>query len=140
MKKVFKYMLLIPACIGMLVSCSEAKTDAKLLDGKWTIVKVNGEKAEAENTPTMEFNMADKKLHGNAGCNIYNATLTLDDKDISAVTIGQAMSTMMACPDMETEGKVLKSMEQVRSVKAGQNENEMLLVDAEGNVLFVLSR
>ena len=47
---------------------------------------------------------------------------------------------MMACPDMEMEDAILKAMEDVKGVKAGQSENEMLLVDANGNVLLVLSK
>ena len=47
---------------------------------------------------------------------------------------------MMACPNMDLETSVLQSMDQVRSVKAGKEENEMLLVDPEGNVLLVLER
>ncbi len=30
--------------VGMLFSCSEVKTDAKKLEGKWNIVEVKGEK------------------------------------------------------------------------------------------------
>ena len=49
-------------------------------------------------------------------------------------------TTMMACPNMDLETSVLQSMDQVRSVKAGKDENEMLLVDQDGNVLLVLER
>ena len=35
---------MIPAFVGMLFSCSEVKTDAKKLEGKWNIVEVKGEK------------------------------------------------------------------------------------------------
>ena len=50
------------------------------------------------------------------------------------------VSTMMACPDMETEGVILQSFDDVKGVKAGQSENEMLLVDGSGNVVLVLSK
>ena len=88
----------------------------------------------------MEFDMKDKKVHGNAGCNIFNSTVVLDDKDISSITINPAAATMMACPDMETEGVILQSFDDVKGVKAGQSENEMLLVDGSGNVVLVLSK
>lgn len=64
----------------------------------------------------------------------------LDDQDISSITINPAATTMMACPDMETEDAILKAMGDVKGVKTGQSENEMLLVDANGNVLMVLSK
>lgn len=140
MKKLFYYAGVIPACVGMLFACSEVKTDVKQLDGKWNIVEVQGEKVQVEELPQMEFNMAENKLHGNAGCNIFNTTVQVDPEDVSSIKILPAATTMMACPNMELEGKVLQSMEQVKAVKAGQSESEMQLVDAEGNVLFVLSR
>lgn len=50
------------------------------------------------------------------------------------------MTTMMACPDMDTETKILQSFESVKGVKAGANANEAQLVDGEGNVVFLLKK
>lgn len=140
MKKIVFYVLFIPAFIGMLFACSDAKTDAKKLDGKWKVVEVKGEKIMEEGLPEMNFNISENKLHGNTGCNIFNTTVNLDSSDVSSLTINPAATTMMACPDMEVEGKVLQAMEDVKGVKAGKNDNEMCLVDQGGNVLFVLQR
>ncbi|RHJ86534.1 META domain-containing protein [Parabacteroides sp. AM08-6] len=140
MKKVILYVLMIPVFVGILFSCGEAKTDAKKLEGKWDIIEVKGEKILKEGLPQMEFDMSENKLHGNAGCNIFNTTITLDDKDISSITINPAATTMMACPDMATEDAILKAMGDVKAVKAGKSENEMLLVDSDENVLLVLSK
>jgi hypothetical protein len=41
---------------------------------------------------------------------------------------------------METEEAVLQAMGEVKQVKSGETESEMLLVDAEGNVVMVLSK
>ena len=79
MKKAILTLLMIPAFVGMLFSCSEVKTDAKKLEGKWNIVEVKGEKILKEGLPNMEFDMKDNKVHGNAGCNIFNSTVVLDD-------------------------------------------------------------
>lgn len=140
MKKVLFYAFLLPAFVGMMFACSDVKTDAKKLEGKWKVVEVKGEKLVEEGLPQMNFNMAEKKLHGNTGCNLFNTTITLDPDDVSAITIAPGASTMMACPNMDVETLVLQSMEQVRSVKAGKDESEMLLVDQNGNVLMVLDR
>ena len=140
MKKVIYFVLVIPMLVGMMFSCSEVKTDAKKLDGKWTIVEVDGEKIVKEKMPYIEFKMAEKRLHGNGGCNMFNSSFTLDDKDASAISFAPAAATMMACLDMETEGKIFKEFENVNSVKAGKNDNEMLLVDKNNKLLFVLER
>lgn len=140
MKKILFYAFMLPALVGMLFSCSEVKTDAKKLEGKWKVVELKGEKILEEGLPQMEFDMAANKLHGNSGCNIFNTTVTLDPNDVSAITINEGASTMMACPNMDLETKVLKSMSEVKSVKAGKSDEEMLLVDQNGNVLFVLDK
>lgn len=140
MKKVLFYVFLLPAFVGMMFSCSDVKTDVKKLEGKWNVVEVKGEKVLEEGLPQMDFNMAEKKLHGNTGCNLFNTTITLDPEDVSSITIAPGATTMMACPNMDLETSVLQSMDQVRSVKAGKDENEMLLVDQDGNVLLVLER
>lgn len=140
MKKVIFYVVLVPLFIGMLFSCSMNKTDAKKLDGKWNIIEVKGEKILKEGLPQMDFDMASRKLHGNAGCNLFNTSVTLDDKDVSSITIAPAVATMMACPDMATEDAIFKAMSEVKAVKAGQSESEMLLVDGNGETLLVLSK
>ena len=141
MKKFMMYALLIPAMAVSFWSCSNSKTNVQQLEGKWNITEVNGEAISTqENTPFMEFNMAEKKIHGNAGCNIFNTSLETDANDTSAPKIAQGMSTMMACPDMETESKILQAMTTVRAVKAGTDANQMLLVDEAGKTVFVLSK
>ena len=140
MKKVCDCASLFFVWLGMAFACSEGKTDAKNLEGDWNIVEVQGEKVQVESMPRMSFDMKEKKLHGNAGCNLFNTTISLNPADVSAITIAPGATTMMACPNMDLETKVLRSMEQVRSVRAGENENEMSLVDEVGNVLLLLSR
>ena len=82
MKKVLFYAFLLPAFVGMMFSCSDVKTDVKKLEGKWNVVEVKGEKVLEEGLPQMDFNMAEKKLHGNTGCNLFNTTITLDPEDV----------------------------------------------------------
>lgn len=140
MKRVIFYVLMLPMVLGMMISCSEAKTEAKKLEGKWNVVEVKGEKILKEGLPYMEFDMAQNKLHGNAGCNMFNTTITLDANDVSSITIAPGAATMMACPDMATEDAIMKAMGDVKAVKAGNSESEMALVDQDGNVLLVLSK
>ena len=64
----------------------------------------------------------------------------LDESDPSSIIINPGAATMMSCPDMETEQAVLQAMGEVKQVKSGETESEMLLVDAEGNALLILSK
>lgn len=142
MKKLFTYALLIPAMAVSMMACSSSKVSVEQLNGKWTIVEVKGETVPmSETSPFMEFDMAGKRLHGNAGCNVFNSTFELDAKNASALKFSpNAAATMMACPNMDLETKVFQSMSEVQAIKAGKNAQEMLLVDKEGNTLFVLRK
>ena len=77
-------------------------------------------------------------VYGVGACNRLFGPYELEGKD--ELDIERLASTMMACPNMDLETSVLQSMDQVRSVKGGKDENEMLLVDQDGNVLLVLER
>ena len=113
------------------------------LSGKWIISEAGGqsipegEKILKEGLPNMEFDMKDNKVHGNAGCNIFNSTVVLDDQDISSITINPAATTMMACPDMEVEGRVMKALNEVKSFGklAGGGIG---LYDADNTLVMVL--
>lgn len=140
MKKLLLAVMALPMLIGMMISCTGAKADVKELDGKWNIVEVNGTKVQKEKMPFMEFNMTDNKLHGNAGCNMFNTVVRPDSKDKSSFTLAPAVSTMMACADMDMEGKVMKALENVHGVKKGSSANQMVLVDSAGKDLIVLSK
>ncbi|MCC8153202.1 MAG: META domain-containing protein [Tannerellaceae bacterium] len=133
-------MLVIPVLLGLLAACSEEKTDAKNLTGRWTIAEVDGDKVTTERTAFIEFNMGDMRVHGNAGCNTFNGGIKLDKDDNSKISITQPVTTMMACPDMDTENKILKALDSVDKVKKSKNANELLLTNSVGKVLFVLTK
>ena len=109
------------------------------LDGKWMISEVNGEAIPAgmENQPFIEFNISEKKLHGNAGCNIINGGFQTEEGNVMAISFPQVISTMMACPDMEVEGRVLKALNAVQTFGklAGGGIG---FYDADNNLVMVL--
>ena len=114
--------------------------DAVLARACLTVSFKDGSRGERPKQIYEYLDMAEKKVHGNSGCNIFNTSITLDDNDISAITIAPGATTMMACPNMDLETSILNAMGEVVSVKAGKDENEMILVDNAGNVLLVLSK
>lgn len=133
-------MMSLPVLFGAMSSCSEVKVDTKKLDGKWTIVEVNGTKIEQEKMPYIEFNMAENKVHGNAGCNMFNTVIKPDSKNISSFTLAPAAATMMACLNMEVEGQIFKTFDSIKGVKGDKDKNKLLLTDASGNTLLVLAK
>ena len=140
-KKMMTGLCALVALTGMLGACSSAETDAKQLEGKWNVTAINGSAVEqVEKLPSMEFDMTGKKVHGTTSCNLYNSGLELDEAHPSTLRITQAITTMMACPNMEVEQLFLQTLDRVASVKTGAEAGEMLLLDEAGGVLFTLQR
>lgn len=122
-----------------LASCGAAKQGTSaLISGRWNIAEVNGEKITSEKIPFIEFDTAEGRLHGNAGCNNFNAAYKLDPAKPSSLQLLPAAATMMACPNMETETKVLKALENVSSVKKAGSALQLL--DKNGTVVYLLEK
>jgi uncharacterized lipoprotein NlpE involved in copper resistance len=79
----------------------------------WKLVELRGKKIEkAENQPTdafLFFNTDGKSVHGNSGCNSIHGGVELSE--MNRIKFSKMASTMMACPDMETEREFLQVLE-----------------------------
>lgn len=77
---------------------------------EWRLVEAFGkpvaEYGEQMKTPIFTFDSKENRFHGNAGCNILNGSYKL--REGGRVEFGNAMSTMMACPNMQLEDAVSK--------------------------------
>lgn len=117
--------------------CGEMKPSD--LAGEWLIVSVEGVEAKSgtDTAPYMAFDLEESRVNGNAGCNLFNSAITLEDGQSIAFSLGA--STMMSCPDMETEQLVLGALSKVR--KYGRLSNGNLgLFDYSGNVCIELKK
>ncbi len=112
-----------------------------MLDGRWNIVEAGGEAVpqNMENQPFLELDVVGKKLHGNAGCNVINGAFQTEEGNTASILFPNLISTMMACPDMETEGRVTKALGETRSFGklAG---GDMGLYDTDGILVMVLKK
>lgn len=108
------------------------------LAGEWIISELNGEAVKKmDKTPFLAFNIDEKRVHGNAGCNIINGGFSQEEGNTASLKFSQMISTMMACPDMEVESQVLKALDAVRSFKMNQDKSVSLL-DENGNAVLSL--
>ena len=127
------------ACPETKTECCETESeqccDAVDLEGKWTIATVNNEGINLEEMPFIEFNLAEKRFHGNAGVNIMNGEFVLDGNKL---TFGIAATTMKAGQEAEStvERAILDNIATVAAVAVV--ENGLVLNDAEGNALMTL--
>lgn len=117
-----KHLSLILAATLALGACGTKKNataPAEMIpEGRWKITAVNGEALpdSMETQPFLAFNHAEKRVHGNCGCNIVNSTYTQEKP--GQLKFGGMMTTMMACPDLAIERRILDALEQVVSFTA----------------------
>ncbi|MBD8346996.1 META domain-containing protein [Dysgonomonas sp. HGC4] len=107
---------------GKVVAEFEKGIDTSLLIGEWKLETIaDGDVATlfADNIPTISFDLAESRFGGNAGCNRYNATYKIEG---TAITVGPVMSTRMACPNMEGEGKFTQIITGTSTIEAGLNK------------------
>lgn len=125
----------------MVLQKREAPLAFADLAGKWTIVEVCGQAIpkEMENRPFLEFNVAEKRLHGHAGCNLLNGGIRINEQNAAAIAFTQVACTMMACPDMEVESRVLKALGEVASF--GRLPGGAVgLCNADGELVMLLEK
>lgn len=119
----------------------EANVKLSVLNGEWKVKEVNGEAIPSgmEKQPFIAFDVKEKTIHGNAGCNLINGGFETNADNAKSISFPRVASTMMACPDMEIEGKILKAMNEVKSfdVLAGGGIG---LYDANNALVIVLEK
>lgn len=110
------------------------------LDGTWQIMTVNGtEIGKTEKTPQLTFDLAEKKVYGNASCNTINGGFSQEEGKSSSLQFTQMISTMMACPDMETERNILGALNKVRSFEV-KEDGTVALLGEDGTELLTLQK
>lgn len=144
MKKIILASLLVGSLGLFSCNCSKkaAKTNAvnvTELNGAWNVTELNGKAiAVSENTPFMELNFQNKRLHGRGTCNTTNGNFELSENNPAAIRFPAVMTTRMACPEMQLEAEYLKALSAVQSV-IRIDKNKYGFVNSSGNVLFVVS-
>lgn len=125
----------------MVLEKKEADVKLSVLNGEWKIKEVDGEAIPSgmEKQPFIAFDVDKKTIHGNAGCNLMNGGFETSPENANAISFPEVACTMMACPDMETEGKILKALNEVKSfgVLAGGGIG---LYNADNGLVLVLEK
>lgn len=129
MSRIFSLLIVI-----VLSACCAKKTTSQKMEqkqaliGKWQVENI-GENKSVEKLPTLTFE--DGQIHGNAGCNNYNANVTVKDNTIS---FGLFMKTKMYCDNMEVENAFMDKLQKVTNYKI--KNNKLILFDKENNAII----
>lgn len=125
----------------MVLEKKEADVKLSVLNGEWKIKEVNGEAVPSgmEKQPFIAFDVKKKSIHGNAGCNLINGGFETKTTNARSISFPGVASTMMACPDMETESKIMKALNEVKSFDV-LSGGGIGLYDANGGLVLVLEK
>ena len=130
--------MLISAAAFAAVVLSSCGTTGKSVDisGEWNVVSVKGE--QVAGNPYIGFDLAEGRIYGNAGCNRIMGGVEVDSVNPGKIGFTGVGATRMMCPDMETEQKVLETLNEVAGYQASSAGVE--LTDKDGNVLMSLEK
>ena len=137
-------MKLMVMCAGaLIVSCGSGKNmlSVSALDGEWNITEVDGQQVSMDKMPFIGFDVAQKRIYGNSGCNRMMGTFEADSLKPGTLKFGPVGSTRMMCPDMKTEQSVLGALDKVTSYRTVTDEPEVIaLCDQDGKPLMTLEK
>jgi len=104
----------------LLTGCATSKSgtagENALTGKKWQWIEIRG-RSVAEKTnnsrPYLDLSASDKKYVASGGCNGIRGSYSLGKGN--SIAFSQGISTLMACPDMDTEQQMKSVLEDVRS-------------------------
>ena len=128
-----------------------AKVDEKLkeiadvqatgaLSGDWAIESVMGKKAVGETAPFIKLVPGEKRMYGNNGCNVMNASYETSYVD-KTISFGNVATTMMMCAQSNiTDVEIGQALELTKRYTVDTSGNDHLLsfYDAAGNKVMEL--
>ena len=109
------------------------------LNSNWVLLKVNGRNVDQltySSTPTLVFNIIEKSVDGNNGCNNFFGQLdSIDDKNITIRIIG---STKAFCPEIKNSDMLGQYLNAIRTYKIVQNS--LFFYDEAGGEILQYTR
>lgn len=126
-------VLICMAALG-LDACQTGGGKVELTGMKWVLQTLGGKKvelADAQRPVYIQFNAAEKRATGMAGCNRFFGGYELDGTKLKFSQMG---ATRMACPDLETESAFFKMLEDTDSCEI---KDRQLMFLQKGKVLAV---
>src|SRR5699024_940154 len=110
------------------------KDDSGITETYWKLVSLQGKEVsmpEDQREAHIKLMNKEGKVTGSGGCNVLNGSFELGDGN--SISFSKVATTMMSCPDMETEQQFLKVLEKVNSYQV--EGDTLLLNDSNGETL-----
>ncbi len=145
--KLLSSIILVLASIVILSGCRSqymAITDINELEGEWNVIELEGKSLSSDNPlPFLSFDLKEKRLSGNTGCNRIIGSLDIDESNSEMISFPQVGSTRMACPDMTVEDNLLKLLNGVKyfeSKSKAKPVTRISLCDESKNPIMLLEK
>lgn len=104
------------------------------LAGTWKLTKIENQtvtevfQGDGARIPDMTFDLENRKITGLAGCNRFNTTYILTD---NIINISPAVTTRMACPNLQGEAKFLQNLRGELQISMPDSSTLRLVKDNE---------
>ena len=109
------------------------------LEGEWNVVELAGQSVNTKQQPFIGFDTHEMKVYGYGGCNRLMGSFEWSDESARMV-MDKLASTMMACPNMDTERLVLEALNKVASFTLDQDKSKLSLLDENGTEVMSLTK
>lgn len=113
------------------------KSDIDFLNGAWKVAEIKG-KAVDNPDCRLIFDVPERRVSGDTGCNILNGQLTREASVSGSLGFSHLATTRRMCPDLSTEQALLIALEEVTAARHSSGKTVDLL-DNSGNVLIHLT-
>jgi heat shock protein HslJ len=144
MKKRFLTLGLTLVVTLVLVGCNAAITPAPSLTGKvWVLTQIDdlttGKKLKPTGgtIPTLEFK-EDGTVSGHGGCNTFGGGYDVGANN--ALQVKDLFSTLMACPDMDTEAIYLDALGMASAFTLQNDQLQLSTSDGSALLTFVVQK
>lgn len=122
----------------MLLEKGTQTATLDMLNGEWNIETINGKAlGQSEKVPYIGFNVAEKRVYGNAGCNSISGMLQQEEGVSNSINLDKLAATMMMCANMEVEQQVLAALNIIKTFNS-LPDGKMGLYDVDGNLVVTL--
>lgn len=106
------------------------------LNGNWQIAEINGQPFDDEEM-TVFFDINERKIHGNTGCNYFNGNIFVDPNKANIISLSNMGVTQRMCPNLDLERQLLVALEEISVVVDGL-DGTALLTDTAGTTSIKL--
>lgn len=126
-------------CAMAFTACNKPQKGLQeALNSEWNITEADGNaiKTTTGQAPYIGFDLKEGRIYGYSGCNRIMGSI---DPKTQKPDFQRMGSTMMACPDMETESKVLAALNKAKDFKQ-EKDGSLALLDEKGNKVARLEK